>query len=99
MGGSARIEEVIRGKRAFGQDLRLQATKHTHAKVVENSSVRIRLTAEFASGYANVGTGQFYRREESREGRRSGDGHCHGGQPGLNAVDADLFFRFTAHHQ
>ena len=48
---------------------------------------------------ADVGTGQLQRWKEAGEGGRGGDGHRHGGQSDVDAVDAVPVSRLPAHHQ
>ena len=82
------IEEVILGKRTFRQERPFQAAEHTYAEVVEDAAVRVSLPAELAGAGADVRPRQLQRREKSRESRRSGDGHRHGGQPDVDSLDA-----------
>ena len=65
-----------------------EAAEHADAEVVEDAAVRVRLPAELAAACADIRAGQLQRREEAGERRRGGDGHRHGGQADVDAVDA-----------
>ena len=83
------VEEVVARQGALGEQRPFQAAEHADAEVVEDAAVRVRLPAELADVGADVGAGQLQRREEPGEGRRGGDGHRHGRQADVDAVDAE----------
>src|SRR5947209_17072969 len=96
---SLKIDEVVTGEGTVSQEWPFQAAEHADAEVVEDASVSVRLPAEFTDVSADFRPRQLQRREEPGEGRRGGNGHRHGGQPDVDAVDAECASWVPSHHQ
>jgi hypothetical protein len=93
------VEEVVPAQPAVRQKRSLQDAEHANAEVVEHRAVRVRVAVELAALRADVGAGQFQRREEPGERRRRGDGHGHRRQPHAGALEADAVARLPAYHE